>query len=161
MPIICQNRGMRRTVGLLFLSILAADCGAPRPKPRFEGNPDWVGRPSGVFPGPKGAAMIEGIAAGRSQDKADVAACAQAASVLRLRVVAMLPATDSADTVPALKLRGERVITRWINPEGGAYWSLCVIERDGVKSSLALSLQGRLKDFMLVQLEQILSAPPK
>ncbi len=147
---------MKSVLPVLFCAVLVA-CGAPKPKPRFEGNPDWIGRASGVFPAPGGAGLIEGIAAAGSASAADAAACAEVSRILAKRLVAMLPATEDAATIPHVKLMGQRITSRWQRPEGGPAWSLCVLDRAGVSQSLsATQMTPSLRDFLSVQVEQIL-----
>jgi hypothetical protein len=147
-----------RASAILVLSLLAA-CGGSKAERKAEAvsvdaRPDWAGRASGIFRGARGSSLIEGISSGKSADRADEAACKEAGRVLRERLVAVLPATQSEQSLPPLKLQEASVLSRY--DDGRRMLSLCVIDRDGVKRAIERAFAGGQRDYMLVQLEQIL-----
>jgi hypothetical protein len=150
-----------RSILFLSLSVLSA-CGGAKPRPAApapvvaaaEQRPDWAGRSSGIFQGARGSSLIEGISSGKSAGQADSAACKEAERILRERLVALLPATQSAQSLPPLKLEEASVLSRY--DDGRRVLSLCVIDRDGVKRAIGRVFSGGQREYMLVQLEQIL-----
>lgn len=100
--------------------------------------------------------MIEGIASAQTVEVADDAACKEVEKILRQRLIALLPASQPAESMPALKVEDASIFSRWQDLGRGTVSSLCVINRDGVRRTIEQTFQSLQREYMLVQIELIL-----